>query len=107
MQTTLTHASIELRRALMHVKPQARATKLRVRTEQITKYMGAYKIDTNAELAKRMGTVTESTVSRMRNGKDVSPETQAGLFNAFPDLDFADFFELVRDEEDESVAAVA
>lgn len=78
---------------------------IRLRLGQLDKYMALAGIKTNLALAKRMGNVSEATVSRFRNGAVPSSEVIAGLMSAFPALEFLDIFEVVsRDTEAEDAA---
>lgn len=79
--------------------------KVRFRPDQLEKWMRVAGIKTNAELARRMGTVTASTVSRFRRGEtEPTFAIFAGLINTFPGLNFLDLFEFVDDEKQQGAA---
>ncbi len=72
---------------------------IRLRREQIDKYMRLAGITKQAQLAEKMG-VAEASVCRTLNGRTAPGEKFiAGLLAAFSDLDFNDLFEVVTDQE--------
>lgn len=85
--------------------PAGRGVRLKVR--QLETYMKLAGVTTNAALAKRMGTVSETTVGRIRKGENFSLDVVVGLLRAFEGtLSFDDLFEL-QDDEDETQAGAA
>jgi predicted transcriptional regulator len=85
---------------------QAKATVV-LRVDDLRSFMAAAGIETNRELARRMGTVSESYVSRLMSG-EIAPnlQTMFGFRRVFPLLDPERLFELVEEiEQGEEVDA--
>lgn len=75
------------------------AARIRLRTTQYRKYAALKGLSTHAQQATAIG-VTEATVGRVLAGKTAPGEAFiAGCLAAFPQLDFADLFEVVDDGE--------
>lgn len=76
------------------------AASIRLRTGQFEKFCALKGWKTQAIRAQQIG-VTEPTVGRVVTGKRAPGEQFiAGCLHAFPELDFADLFEVVEDTED-------
>lgn len=70
-------------------------SRIKLRTEQLAKYMPMCGIDSQRALSERIG-VAESTVYRVLEGRTAPGEKFiAGILRAFPQLDFDDLFEVV------------
>lgn len=72
--------------------------RIRLKREQLDKYMRLAGVTTETALADRMG-VDKSSVYRVFMNR-VTPGEKfiAGLLAAFPTLDFADLFEVITEE---------
>lgn len=81
--------------------------KVTLRVDALERYLAVAGITTSAELARRMGTVSESLVSKLRN-RGYSPNAAVifGLHRVFPTLKLEDLFELTY-ETDESTGEAA
>lgn len=75
------------------------AARIRLRTGQYRKYAALKGLATQAAQAAAIG-VAEPTVGRVVSGKTAPGEQFiAGCLAAFPELEFADLFEVVDDTE--------
>jgi len=76
-----------------------------LRVDDLRSFMSVAGITTTRELAKRMGTVSESYVSRLLAGK-ISPnlQTMFGFRRVFPTLDPERLFELIEDADEDAAA---
>lgn len=74
------------------------AARIRLRTGQYRKYVAIKGLTSQAAQAAAIR-VTEPTVGRVLSGKTAPGEQFiAGCLAAFPELDFADLFEVVTDD---------
>lgn len=80
--------------------------KVVLRVADLRGFMAAAGIETNRELARRMGTVSESYISRLMS-EEISPnlQTMFGFRRVFPLLDPEQLFELVEETVEHSEAA--
>lgn len=71
-----------------------------LRVEALERYLAVAGIETNRELARRMGTISESLAWKLRND-NYHPNAAVifGLHRVFPTLKLEDLFELTFDPD--------
>lgn len=81
------------------------AATIRLRTGQYRKYAALKGLRTDDAAARVIG-VDPATLSRVLKGRSApGGRFIAGALAAFPELEFADLFDVVVDDEDEAVPA--